>query len=205
MITRYPGCAALETEHRACVRSRRGGIRPAWVRSRRDSSSRLIPATTLFQSIAWRRRPLKLVVSTATATPASWRSLLTKLDHIRKLRSAVCGLSLEVLPFYYRCSSWWSHRDTQREHRTPHGTSARRAHSHRRRSARTSPDGSSVRAEIAIAIKLTSRSGVLQATRIGLDRRWNRAPTHEDSRIRDLVRQSIPVQVPHNDRRRGKR
>ncbi|MBC7788379.1 MAG: sugar transferase [Anaerolineae bacterium] len=40
---------------------------------------------------------------------------------------------------------------------------------------------------IAIAIKLTSRGPVFyKQTRIGLDRRWNRAPTHEDSRIRDL-------------------
>ena len=40
---------------------------------------------------------------------------------------------------------------------------------------------------IAIAIKLTSRGPVFyKQTRIGLDRRWNRAPTHVDSRIRDL-------------------
>lgn len=40
---------------------------------------------------------------------------------------------------------------------------------------------------IAIAIKLTSRGPVFyKQTRIGLDRRWNRAPTHADSRIRDL-------------------
>jgi lipopolysaccharide/colanic/teichoic acid biosynthesis glycosyltransferase len=40
---------------------------------------------------------------------------------------------------------------------------------------------------IAIAIKLTSRGPVLyKQTRIGLDRRANRPPSHTDSRVRDL-------------------
>jgi lipopolysaccharide/colanic/teichoic acid biosynthesis glycosyltransferase len=40
---------------------------------------------------------------------------------------------------------------------------------------------------IAVAIKLTSRGPVFyKQTRIGLDRRWNRAATDADSRIRDL-------------------
>lgn len=40
---------------------------------------------------------------------------------------------------------------------------------------------------IAVAIKLTSRGPVFyKQTRIGLDRRWNSAPSHEDSRIVDL-------------------
>ena len=83
------------------------------------------------------------------------------------------------------------------------------------RGARTEPDGESIKAPhgsdratralniavgvigllltaplfvlIAIAIKLTSRGPVFyKQTRVGLDRRWNRAPTHVDSRIRDL-------------------
>lgn len=40
---------------------------------------------------------------------------------------------------------------------------------------------------IALAIKLFSRGPVFyKQTRIGLDRRWNSAPSHEDSRIQDL-------------------
>lgn len=40
---------------------------------------------------------------------------------------------------------------------------------------------------IAVAIKLSSRGPVFyKQTRIGLDRRWNSAPSHEDSRIEDL-------------------
>jgi lipopolysaccharide/colanic/teichoic acid biosynthesis glycosyltransferase len=40
---------------------------------------------------------------------------------------------------------------------------------------------------IAVAVKLSSRGPVFyKQTRIGLDRRWNSAPSHEDSRINDL-------------------
>jgi lipopolysaccharide/colanic/teichoic acid biosynthesis glycosyltransferase len=40
---------------------------------------------------------------------------------------------------------------------------------------------------IAVAIKLSSRGPVFyKQTRIGLDRRWNSAPSHEDSRMEDL-------------------
>jgi len=40
---------------------------------------------------------------------------------------------------------------------------------------------------IAVAIKLSSRGPVFyKQIRIGLDRRWNSAPSHEDSRIEDL-------------------
>jgi lipopolysaccharide/colanic/teichoic acid biosynthesis glycosyltransferase len=40
---------------------------------------------------------------------------------------------------------------------------------------------------IAIAIKLSSRGPVFyKQTRIGLDRRWNGVPSHEDSRLNDL-------------------
>ena len=40
---------------------------------------------------------------------------------------------------------------------------------------------------IAIAIKLTSRGPVFyKQTRVGLDRRWNSAPSHEDLRTQDL-------------------
>lgn len=40
---------------------------------------------------------------------------------------------------------------------------------------------------IAVAIKLSSRGPVFyKQTRIGLDRRWNSAPSHVDSRIQDL-------------------
>jgi lipopolysaccharide/colanic/teichoic acid biosynthesis glycosyltransferase len=40
---------------------------------------------------------------------------------------------------------------------------------------------------IALAIKLFSRGPVFyKQTRIGLDQRWNNAPSHEDSRIQDL-------------------
>lgn len=40
---------------------------------------------------------------------------------------------------------------------------------------------------IAVAIKLSSRGPVFyKQTRIGLDRRWNSKPSHEDSRIEDL-------------------
>ncbi|MDQ6770717.1 MAG: sugar transferase, partial [Gemmatimonadota bacterium] len=40
---------------------------------------------------------------------------------------------------------------------------------------------------VAVAIKLSSRGPVFyKQTRIGLDRRWNSAPSHEDSRINDL-------------------
>lgn len=40
---------------------------------------------------------------------------------------------------------------------------------------------------IALAIKLTSRGPVFyKQTRIGLDRRWNKVPSHEDERVRDL-------------------
>ena len=40
---------------------------------------------------------------------------------------------------------------------------------------------------IALAIKLSSRGPVFyKQTRIGLDRRWNRASSHEDVRVRDL-------------------
>jgi lipopolysaccharide/colanic/teichoic acid biosynthesis glycosyltransferase len=40
---------------------------------------------------------------------------------------------------------------------------------------------------IAIAIKLSSRGAIFyKQTRVGLDRRWNRAPSHQDLRARDL-------------------
>jgi lipopolysaccharide/colanic/teichoic acid biosynthesis glycosyltransferase len=40
---------------------------------------------------------------------------------------------------------------------------------------------------IALAIKLTSRGPVFyKQIRVGLDRRWNRQPSHEDVRVRDL-------------------
>jgi lipopolysaccharide/colanic/teichoic acid biosynthesis glycosyltransferase len=40
---------------------------------------------------------------------------------------------------------------------------------------------------IGLAIKLSSRGPVFyKQTRVGLDRRWNRAPTHQDVRLRDL-------------------
>ncbi|MDQ6768387.1 MAG: sugar transferase [Gemmatimonadota bacterium] len=40
---------------------------------------------------------------------------------------------------------------------------------------------------VAVAIKLSSRGSVFyKQTRIGLDRRWNCAPSHVDSRIQDL-------------------
>ncbi len=40
---------------------------------------------------------------------------------------------------------------------------------------------------ISVAVKLSSRGPVFyKQTRIGLDRRWNSAPSHEDSRIEDL-------------------
>jgi lipopolysaccharide/colanic/teichoic acid biosynthesis glycosyltransferase len=40
---------------------------------------------------------------------------------------------------------------------------------------------------IAMAVKLSSRGPVFyKQTRIGLDRRWNSAPSHEDSRVEDL-------------------
>ncbi|HEY5022670.1 MAG TPA: sugar transferase [Gemmatimonadaceae bacterium] len=40
---------------------------------------------------------------------------------------------------------------------------------------------------IAVAVKLSGRGPVFyKQTRIGLDRRWNSAPSHEDSRIQDL-------------------
>jgi lipopolysaccharide/colanic/teichoic acid biosynthesis glycosyltransferase len=40
---------------------------------------------------------------------------------------------------------------------------------------------------IALAIKLTSRGPILyKQTRIGLDRRWNREPSHQNARVKDL-------------------
>jgi lipopolysaccharide/colanic/teichoic acid biosynthesis glycosyltransferase len=40
---------------------------------------------------------------------------------------------------------------------------------------------------IALAVKLTSRGPVFyKQTRVGLDRRWNREPSHQDLRIHDL-------------------
>jgi lipopolysaccharide/colanic/teichoic acid biosynthesis glycosyltransferase len=40
---------------------------------------------------------------------------------------------------------------------------------------------------IALAVKLTSKGGVFyKQTRIGLDRRWNEKPSHEDSRLIDF-------------------
>ncbi|HYS70479.1 MAG TPA: sugar transferase [Gemmatimonadaceae bacterium] len=40
---------------------------------------------------------------------------------------------------------------------------------------------------VALAIKLTSRGPVFyKQTRIGLDRRWSKLPTHEDCRVHDL-------------------
>jgi len=40
---------------------------------------------------------------------------------------------------------------------------------------------------IGLAIKLTGRGPILyKQTRIGLDRRWNQKPSHEDSRLNDL-------------------
>src|SRR5438874_2513146 len=40
---------------------------------------------------------------------------------------------------------------------------------------------------VALAIKLTSRGPVFyKQTRVGLDRRWNRLPSHQDQRTHDL-------------------